>query len=241
MYKIGICDDDAAFGCQMERYLKEYSEKERIEIETEIFTSGEEYLDFLEKEPKLDLLFLDIELGKKINGVQVGSILRAELSNEVTQIVYVSAKEDYAMQLFRSRPMDFLIKPIGKEEIERVMSEYKKLFVLHKKFFEYHVGRTERRITFGEIMYFQCNGKKICINTVKDVKLEFYGKMADVKIQLNHGDFLEIHKSYIVNIDCVSEFYVNEVIMINGEKLPVSQSLRKKVQQRLLEINIERR
>ena len=121
MYKIGICDDDRGFGSQMEIYLRKYAEKERVELETEIFTSGEEYLDFLKKESKLDLLFLDIELGERLNGIQLGRILRAELSNEVTQIVYVSAKEGYAMQLFRTRPMDFRYRSIVIVLIESIL------------------------------------------------------------------------------------------------------------------------
>lgn len=241
MYRIGICDDNEAFGGEIDTYLMEYAKKEGISIETEIFLSGEEYLDFLEKEPKLDLLFLDIELGKKINGVQVGNMMRADISNEATQIVYVSAKEQYALQLFRSRPMDFLIKPVQKDEIERIMSEYRRLSDIQKKFFEYHIGRAAHRIASGEIMYFQCCGRKVRINTVKNEKIEFYGKMADVKAQLDQRGFLEIHKSYIVNIGCVSAFHVKEVVMVNGERLPVSQSLQKKIQQRVLEINMEGR
>lgn len=70
----------------------------------------------------LDLLFLDIEFGKGMDGVKVGEMLRADLANEAAQIVYVSAVEDYAMRLFRNRPMDFLPKPVKRQDIERVMN-----------------------------------------------------------------------------------------------------------------------
>lgn len=241
MYRVGICDDDLTFGFQIESYLKEYAKKEGIEIETEVFTSGEEYLQFLDEKPKLDLLFLDIELGQRVNGILVGRMIRTDISNEVTQIVYVSSKENYAMQLFRNRPMDFLIKPITMNDIERIMKEYIKLFSDKKNFFECYVKRVKRRISDNEIIYFQCAGKKICINTVQHGKIEFYGKMEDVKKQVDQNRFWEIHKSYIINVDFVSEFCVEEIQMVNGEWLPVSQAFRKRVQQKLLEKNIERR
>lgn len=241
MYRIGICDDDIAFGGKIEEYLKEYAAKEHIEIETEVFVSGEEYLDFLRKESKLDLLFLDIELGKRVDGILVGRMMRADFANEVTQIVYVSAKESYAMQLFRNRPMDFLVKPVTREAVERIMREYRKIFSNRKNFFEYHVGKIVYRIADNEIMYFQCSGKKIRLVTSKNEKKEFYGKMADVERQIDIRRFCGVHKSYIVNMDFVSEFYADRVIMTTGEIVPISQSHRKKVQQRILEMNIERR
>lgn len=241
MYKIGICDDDMAFGCQMEEFLKEYAAKAHIDVETEVFISGEEYLKYLEGKPDLDLLFLDIEFGDKINGIQVGRRLRSDPAHEATQIVYVSANERHAMQLFKNRPMDFLIKPVTKQDIHKVMQEYLKIFSGKKRFFEYHIGKNVYHIAENEIIYFQCCGKKIRLISGKKEEREFYGKMADVENRLDASKFLTLHKSYIVNIDFVSEFQADHVILTTGDIIPISQSYRKKVRQRLLEINIERR
>lgn len=51
-----------------------------------------------------------------------------DLRNEITQIVYVSALEEYAIQLFQNRPMDFLIKPIKQEDIDKIMNNYIHVF-----------------------------------------------------------------------------------------------------------------
>lgn len=71
-----------------------------------IFLSGDEYLRFLKEEPPLDIIFLDIEFGGSTDGVTVGKVIRSDLKNEATQIVYVSAMESYALQLFKNRPID---------------------------------------------------------------------------------------------------------------------------------------
>lgn len=57
MLKIGICDDDFAFGCQVEGYLNHYAQKENMEIEVTVFLSGEEYLNYLKEKAALDILF----------------------------------------------------------------------------------------------------------------------------------------------------------------------------------------
>lgn len=239
MYRIGICDDEMEFCTEIEKFVRKYAEKEKITVETEVFTSGEELFKVMNVEQKFDLLFLDIELGG-INGVEVGCRLREKVENEIMQIVYVSSKESYAMQLFQIRPFEFLTKPVTEERISKVMSEYKRLFIDRNIFFTYKLGKRTYRISENEILYFQCEGKKIQIITSKD-KREYYGKMADVEKQISMNKFCTIHKSYIVNINYVSEFCPNEVVMCNGVRIPISQSMRKKVREKILEWNIQGR
>lgn len=235
VYRIGICDDDAAFCGQMEGYLAVYARKAGTVIVTEIFLSGEAYLEFMEKEPPLDLLFLDIKLGGA-DGVSVGQKLRQDILSEVTQIVYMSSEQGYAMSLFQNRPMDFLLKPVDQDTVDRVMQEYRRVYDRQNHFFEFQIGRAEHRISFGTILYFQCEGKKIHIVTCDGQRRQFYGSMKKVEEQLDRNVFCVIHKSYIVNAAYVSEFRTYEVIMVTGEALPISQPMRKKVQKWLLEV-----
>ena len=162
MYRIGICDDEIEFCTEIEEFVQKYAEKEKITVETEVFTSGEEFFEVINDEKTFDLLFLDIELGG-IDGVEVGRRLREKVENEAMQIVYVSSKESYAMQLFQIRPFDFLTKPVNMEKITEVMVEYKRLFIDRNVFFTYHVGKSIYRISVNEILYFQCEGKKILL------------------------------------------------------------------------------
>lgn len=239
MYRIGICDDEMEFCTEIEGFVQEYAEKEKITVETEVFTSGEVLFETMNNENTFDLLFLDIELGG-IDGVEVGHRLREKVENEAMQIIYVSSKESYAMQLFQIRPFDFLTKPVTMEKITKVMSEYKRLFIDRNIFFTYHVGKSIYRISENDIMYFRCEGKKIQVITTKD-KREYYGKMADVEKQIAMNKFCVVHKSYIVNINYVSEFCPDEVVMCNGIRIPISQSMRKKVREKILEWNIQGR
>ena len=239
MYRIGICDDEMEFCTEIEEFVQKYAEKEEITVETEVFTSGEEFFQAMSNEKAVDLLFLDIELGG-IDGVEVGRRLREKVENEAMQIVYVSSKESYAMQLFQIRPFDFLTKPVNMEKISKVMSEYKRLFIDRNMFFSFQVGKSTYRISENEILYFQCEGKKIQVITTKD-KREYYGKMADVEKQISMNKFCVVHKSYIVNINYVSEFCPDEVVMCNEIRIPISQSMRKRVREKILEWNIQGR
>lgn len=239
MYRIGICDDQIEFCRELERLIQIYARRENISVKTEIFTSGEEFFKAIGKGRIFNLLFLDIEL-EGMDGVEVGRRLREKGENEVTQIIYVSSKESYAMQLFQIRPFDFLIKPVDMEKVSNVMSEYKRLFPDRKLFFSYHIGKKAYVISENDILYFQCERKKIRVITTKGQK-EYYGKMSDVEKQISKDIFCTVHKSYIINMNYVSEFCPNEVVMCNAIKIPISQTMRKKVREKILEWNVQGR
>lgn len=230
MYKFGICDDDRNFCMRLEKILKQCAKEEGIYIETQRFLRGEEYLDFMEKNMPMDILFLDIEL-EEIDGVQVGHKMREQLGNEATQIVYVSANEEYAMRLFKNRPMDFLVKPIQAKEVKRVLAEYLRIYSKSPIYFNYQTGKYFYQILERAIMYFWSEGKKIHIAADDGKSREFYGKMSDVENKLQRQRFCTVHKSFIVNFEYVAEFKPKELVMADGNVIPISQRLRKKVQE----------
>lgn len=230
MLRIGICDDDQKFGLEMEDYLLEYAHRKNLMINTQTFTNDKDVLTNIQDEGLFDILFLDIEL-EGITGVELGKRIRSDLKNETMQIVYVSSKEGYAMQLFETRPMNFIIKPVTYKMIEQIMDEYGRIYKFQPNFFEYHIGKTKFKISEQYILYFQSQGKKIQMMT-QDGKIEFYGKLLDIMPQLNEHSFCTVHKSYIINMNYVAQYGRDRIFMVNGDEIPVSQSMRKHVSQK---------
>lgn len=234
MYMIAICDDDVAACAEIERHLLAYARTENVQLEAEVFLGGKELSERLKKPGiHFQLLFLDIELGDT-DGITVGNMLREELANERTQIVFISHRQEYAIQLFQVRPMDFLVKPISYERICSIMKLYERLHPEKKLFFAFRKGRNTCQIAQDEILYVKCDGKKIRLFTTYG-EMDFYGKMADAGSQLDGDKFWVIHKSFIINVDYVSAFGKEAVRLINGEYLPVSKSCRRNVMEKLQE------
>lgn len=230
--RIGICDDDEKFGLELEGYLLEYAQKKNLVIDTQTFTNDRDILSNIESEGLFDILFLDIEL-EGTTGVDLGKKLRADIKNEPMQIVYVSSKEGYAMQLFDTRPMNFIIKPVTYKMIERIMDEYGRLYKFQPDFFEYNIGKTKYKVSEQYIFYFQSQGKKIQIVTQNETK-EFYGKLSEVLQRLNNDSFCCVHKSYVINLRYVLEFGKDSILMANGERIPVSRAMRKNLNNTIL-------
>lgn len=233
MYNIGICDDDKILCSEIEQWILDRSMHDCEDFEIEVFLSGEDLLKHLGLGKSLDLLFLDIELGK-INGVEAGRYIRKNLSNEAMHIVYISAKQGYAMELFDNRPLNFLVKPLNKEKIFECIDMAMKLSNISNSCFEFQFKGKHRKILFKDIIHFYSENRKIKI-TLQDNDFEFYGKIADLINQVPESCFIQIHKSYLVNSDHIVDYEYSSIIMTNGENLSISQPNRKAVREYLFE------
>jgi DNA-binding LytR/AlgR family response regulator len=63
---------------------------------------------------------------------------------------------------------------------------------------------------------------------------EFYGKLSDVVLQLNEQAFCVVHKSFVVNLHYVIQHKSDSVIMANKVEIPISQSMKQNVKEKLL-------
>jgi DNA-binding LytR/AlgR family response regulator len=232
MLRIGICDDERQICSQVEQMLADIAEETRQDWEIQVFSSGEKLSEYLREGKFLDVLFLDIEL-PTINGIEVGKMIRYELSNEATKIVYISGKESYAMELFAIRPVDFLIKPLERTKLAETMHRIRYLIERGTRIFEYKNGYNSYKLPIRDILFFESSGKKIGIVMEKE-KRQFYGKLSDVESQLGGRGFLFVHKSYLVNYAHVIEYQYESVTMSNRLILPISQNRRKDVRSWIL-------
>lgn len=234
MYHIAIVDDDISVCYSIRDHLEIVADELKIEMELSVWTTGEDLYEHLKTGNRQDLIFLDIELVEK-DGIWLGGTIREEMEDYNTAIVYFSYEKNYALRLFESQPMDFLVKPILKEDIQRVMKRFLKRNKVKNLQFHFKKGHVHSNAFLEDILYFRSMGRKVQI-VEKQEKQEFYGRLDDVKEQLS-DNFFQIHKSYLVNEDYIREYMYEKVIMHNGEEISISKPYRKLVQERLLAEN----
>lgn len=232
MLNIAICDDAIEITNQVEDFLLDISKNHSVEVEIDIYYSGEELLKALSNESSYDIIFLDIELDL-IDGIKVGKKIREEFENEYTKIAYISAKESYAMELFQVRPIDFLVKPLVIEKVETVFSTALKLIEKTNKYFAFKTGQYSNKIQIKDILYFESINRKINIVTTKKT-YTFYGILDEIEAQVADFGFLRIHKSYLVNYGHIVTFQYHQVVMSDETILPISQANRKKIRNKIL-------
>lgn len=232
-YKIAVCDDESVICRTIYDMIKDISKLIDIRFETDCFSSGEELCDEMKSNP-YDLIFLDIELSR-MNGIAVGKYIRENLNNETVQIAYISSKQQYAMELFESRPINFLIKPITSEKIRAIIEKLLKLHAVDTQIFKFKVRQEYIKLPMSEIIYFSSSGRTVTLVSL-DKSYTFYGTLEDIYSEIKNGHFLYIHKSFIVNYRYVRQYEYEQVTLLDGTVLPISQPRRKLIRKMILEM-----
>lgn len=238
MYYIAMVDDEIFTCADIENTLLKFSEKCHISIEIEVFYSGKEFKKNIEEGKYYDILFLDIKL-PDINGINIANIIRNNMQNEQTQIIYISSKTEYALDLFKTRPMDFLVKPFTNNEVIEEFKQAKKLIDRESTNFEFSFKNEYYKIPLNKIIYFQSEEHKILLYTEKDI-FKFYDKLDNIVKEIQSDDFWKIHKSYLINHMFITKYTYESVEMKNNIVLPISQSNRKEIRNKLLNYRKER-
>lgn len=193
MLKIAIVDDENAICSELEEMVINSCKKLKIEFDVcDIFYNGKALCTGLRDGSQYDLIFLDIEL-PELNGVDAGFYIREQLFDNRTQIIFISSKQDYAMELFDIRPMNFFVKPLTSEKILSCLEKYNSIF-MRSETFSFSVGKVMHSAKFSEVMYFESSNKTIVVHRESDT-LTFYGKLSEL-ISLAPVNFFQIHKFF---------------------------------------------
>ncbi len=225
---IAICDDEIKICSHIEKILLDILANKSIEADIDVFFSAEELCREIEHQ-KYDMVFLDIEL-PEMNGVELGNYIREIKNDNTTQIVYISSSQKYAMELFAVRPMDFLVKPLNQEKIERVLNVFLKIKGRMDFVFYYKKRHTSQKIEIYKIMYFVRENKKVRLVTTEGTET-FYESLESIYEQLKNHGFLFIHKSYIVNHQYIKVIQYDSVTMTDNETFSISQQRRKEIRE----------
>lgn len=233
MYHVIICDDEYNVCAELENDIERYFKEHFLKGTIEVFFDGNILYNYLRRSDAIDLLFLDIEFPKS-NGVEVGKYLREEQGNESVEIIYISSKTNYAMELFQCRPLDFLVKPINYTMVKKIMDVVVKRDRVTKRKVSFKTDKGKRIFLTKDVLYFRSDNKTIFIATLSGESYSFKAKLDDIESQVPSDLFWRIHKSYLINHAYVQCYGNDWVEMINGDRLSISKSYKTIVRQKLM-------
>lgn len=225
--KVAICDDNEKVCEDLYAILESYRISKQINIEVDIFLSGKELISNISSGEYYDLIFLDIELNDVELGSAVGVHIRNIIKNHTSKIVYISAYTKYAMNLFESRPLDFIEKPVTKEKIEKIIDVYNTISNEDSDFIKINIDGSTHIIMCKDIMYFIKKLRKVYIVTI-DSQYESYYNLDEAS---KYKGFLRIHKSYVINVNFIKIHTYRQITLTNGKEFSISQAYRNDVKE----------
>lgn len=189
-------------------------------------------LNTLLKTQQPDLLLLDIEM-PYLSGLD----LLATLTNP-PKIIITSAYEQYALKGYEFNVSDYLLKPIS---FERFLKAANKIYDAMQKeegnaeaeqyiFVKYE--RQIKKIYLKDILFVEGEENYVYIYTLSE-KIMVRSTMKHILESLPEGCFLQIHKSYVVNIAHISNVEGN-MLGIGEYKVPIARNYREEVFNRIM-------
>ncbi len=113
------------------------------------FESGRDFLSAAKEEP-FDLVFLDIYMDGE-NGVDTAKELR--LFDQDCLLVFTTTSTDHALDGFRVRAFQYLVKPYSDRELEVLFDELMARLPEPDQYIEVNVTGGSVRLRFREILY----------------------------------------------------------------------------------------
>ena len=119
--KIAICDDEALGRAQVLALAEEYArQNSHLNLSASAFENAEDLLEAAEKIGGFAVYILDV-LMPGMDGIRLGVSLRQ--AGFDGKIIYLTASREYAIESFKARPFDYLLKPVGREALFSVLDE----------------------------------------------------------------------------------------------------------------------
>jgi len=196
---------------------------------TTTFQNPLEAVDLLNTQ-KIDLLFLDIEM-EEISGIQFLKLLK-----NPPHVIFTTAYENYALQGFELEAIDYLLKPFLFERFVKAVNKVHKIKLAESNNIDTSENRTEaindfmfvksgfehRKVNYSDIKYIEGQGDYLKIVTTQRniMTLQSFKNISGL---LPEGEFVRIHKSYIVSLRHIDSIERNRV-KIGNETLSVSET-----------------
>lgn len=173
-----------------------------------------------------DVIFTDINM-PDINGLD----FLASLDNPPLA-VFTTAYGEYAVEGFRLQAIDYLLKPFDFESFsraaERVRAQYELLHPASKELLYVKVDYRHVPIELDNILYIKGMSEYVQICLREGKPLMVHGGMQQMAERLPQ-QFLQVHRSYIVNMYLVREVARGVVRMTDGTEIPISDTYRQSV------------
>ena len=258
MLNIAICDDDTDFSNELESLILNVAEKERMEIDTEVYIDGAELVRDYCSKVRYDFIFLDIEM-ERMDGKETATKIRG-FDKEVL-ILFISNYEKYCKDLFILEPVRYIPKPLEIEEFRwHFLKACERVRYLGKTF-QYFYNKKNHEIPLNKIFYFESVNRQIFIYYMgvdisgkeeKEIDMQQYfytsnKKLDDIEKELKQSSsrFLRINRSYLVNYDHICEVTLEKIILKNaaGTKLnfEIAKNRQDKVRNQLVGLYSEYR
>lgn len=222
--KIFVLEDDENDFLSLKDALECFFSKQKEEYSLIRFQDAETALFHFN--PSYDLIFMDIEL-PNVSGLEATKRIRDV--DKTVPIIFITNMQKYASEGYGFGVFDFILKPVRQGAFDMKMNRVLSYILSERKIsasLSIEVKGVLRRIRYVDTLYLEVRSHYLHFKT-KEEEFDLYGSLQSVEEDFLTRDFLKCHRSFLVNPTYISSISSADILLSNGEKLPLSRSQKK--------------
>ncbi|WP_422361064.1 LytR/AlgR family response regulator transcription factor [Reichenbachiella sp.] len=211
-----IIEDEAPAFRRLQKLLEEVDDSIQI---IEVFDGVKEAVKWLNYHQCPDLIFMDIQLS---DGLSFEIFEQVEINKPV---IFTTAFDEYMLKAFKVNSIDYLLKPINKNDLQRSLEKYTKLKsqfsetetpsiqeliknirLDDRKFksrFLIKMGEKMMSVETQDIFCFYAHAGLVYLLTKADKKYLIDQTLDDISKELDPEKYYRANRQYILNYNCI--------------------------------------
>jgi two-component system, LytTR family, response regulator LytT len=215
--KILLIEDEEPAAKRLQKMIQEI---EPEAVLTENIVSISSAIKWLAANKTPDLIISDIQLS---DGLSFEIFKSVEI---VCPIIFTTAFDQYAIEAFKVNSIDYLLKPVKKEELANAIAKYKKTKLIapaidinqliktftipateYKKRFAVRYGEHIKTINVEEVAFFYTEDKVNFLTTKEGRRFTIDFNLDNLESMLDPKSFFRINRQYIISIISIAEMF----------------------------------
>lgn len=234
MIHIAICDDSKQERQILAALFKRYQELHATPLQIHIFQNGFSLLDAIDQGKRFDITILDILMPGE-NGIEIARNIRA--SGADTEIIFLTSSPEYAVDSYEVKAQNYLLKPVTEEKffasIDSILAELDEKDTA--SFIIYTTEKQYSRIRVSSLVYGEVTHRTITLHLADQTMISAVMTFTEFQDILKaYPDFIYPHRSYAVNMHYIQYVTKSDIILTDGQKIPLSRNNYMKISEQFL-------
>lgn len=233
--RIACCDDEKQ---QLELYKTMFTNiemRQDIKLNVEYFLSGNFMLERFQSEKNpFDLVYLHMDMDEK-SGLDLAKEIRQNYHSDCL-ILFLTNYPKYMQNSFDVRAFQYMIKPVQFDEFEKKFNAARKYLEKDDK------NRVVLKIDEDNVVFFtneiyyieKEKSSKQFLVYLEDKCVVAKGVLSAIENQLLEQHFMRTHRSYLVNMKHIRRIQKNDLVLSNGNLVPISRRKEKELKQQFM-------
>lgn len=216
MIKILMLEDEEPAAKRLQKLMRETEPEAEI---VAVLDSIKKAKDWLQQNPSPDLMLVDIHLA---DGISLELFRQIDV---LCPLIFTTAYDAYALQAFKLNSIDYLLKPVKKEELHNAVEKFKRQKAMEyppvdvnrlletmqppvqqfRDRFVIRYGEHIKTIETKDVSYFYTESRANFLVTAEGKRFVIDFNLDQLERMLNPKHFFRINRQFIVSLQAIDE------------------------------------